>query len=46
MLANVLKNDEYLRAISLRKNRIGEEGVKELLNASKMNHKLVQVDVT
>jgi Ran GTPase-activating protein (RanGAP) involved in mRNA processing and transport len=31
-IAQVLKNDEYLRAISMKKNKIGEEGIKEMFS--------------
>lgn len=40
-LAHVLKNDEYMRAITLRKNRINEDGMKELLMACQVNSNLV-----
>jgi hypothetical protein len=45
LIAHILKSDEYMRAISLRKNRIGEEGVRELFAACKANNKLLMMDL-
>ena len=41
-----MKNDEYLRAISLKKNKIGDEGIKEMLSVCSANRKLLQVDLS
>ena len=41
LLSQALKNDEYIRALCMRKNKIGEEGIKELLSLQKCNAKLV-----
>ncbi|CDW74317.1 UNKNOWN [Stylonychia lemnae] len=46
ILSQALKNDQYIRAICLRKNKIGEEGIKEFISLQKQNAKLVQIDLS
>eukprot|EP00347_Sterkiella_histriomuscorum_P019064 403343098 len=45
-LANVLRNDEYIRAISLKKNKLCENSINELINVTIQNKNLLQVDLT
>ena len=46
MLASSLKQDAYLRGVNLKQNKIGESGMKELLNACHCNNNLLLLDVT
>lgn len=46
MLAGALKQDAYLRGVNLKQNKIGESGIKELLNAVHCNNNLLLLDVT
>lgn len=38
--------DAYLRGINLRRNKIGESGIKELLSATHANSNLLVMDLT
>jgi hypothetical protein len=46
ILAAAIKQDAYLRAVNLKKNKIGENGIKELLSAVNFNPNLLLMDVT
>jgi hypothetical protein len=46
ILAAAIKQDAYLRAVNLKKNKIGENGIKELLNAVHFNPGLLLMDIT
>lgn len=45
-IAQAIKQDAYLRAVNLRKNRIGEAGIRELINSCRFNSNLLLMDVT
>jgi hypothetical protein len=45
-LAQAIKQDAYLRGVNLRRNKIGESGIKELLHAAHANSNLLVMDVT
>ena len=45
-LAQALKQDAYMRAINLSKNKLGEAGMLEMLAAVQFNKSLLLMDVT
>ena len=45
LLASALKNEQYMRAISLCKNKIGPSGINELIAVTKLNKNLLKIDL-
>lgn len=45
MLAGILKNNEHFARLDIRKNQIGNDGLKSLLKGLRCNHALVHLDI-
>lgn len=45
LLGAILKKDEYIRGISLQKNKIGKKGILSLLDAANENNNLLSIDL-
>jgi hypothetical protein len=45
-MAQAIKQDAYMRAINLSKNKLGEAGMLEMLSAVQFNKSLLLMDVT
>lgn len=45
LLSAALKNEQYMRAISLSHNKIGQSGIVELIQVAKFNKNLLKIDL-